>query len=67
MTRIRVLLAEDHTIVRKGIRSLLDDVEARERMSAEMKRLARPNAAETIARDILELAAAQDGESGGAS
>ena len=25
MTRIRVLLAEDHTIVRKGIRSLLDD------------------------------------------
>jgi two-component system response regulator NreC len=25
MTKIRVLLAEDHTIVRKGIRSLLDD------------------------------------------
>ena len=25
MTRIRVSLAEDHTIVRKGIRSLLDD------------------------------------------
>lgn len=26
MTRIKVLLAEDHTIVRKGIRALLDDV-----------------------------------------
>jgi len=25
MTKIRVLLAEDHTIVRKGLRSLLDD------------------------------------------
>jgi len=28
MTKIRVLLAEDHTIVRKGIRSLLDDERA---------------------------------------
>ena len=64
-----VLLPEpemDDAIV-QTVRSLLADVEARERMSAEMKRLARPNAAETIARDILELAAAQDGESGGAS
>jgi UDP-N-acetylglucosamine:LPS N-acetylglucosamine transferase len=41
------------------VRSLVDDPPRLKEMSAAMRRAAKPNAAETIAEELMELAAAR--------